>query len=95
MNRVIKSYSKLKSSIQDEVYMWYSEGELERTAFPYKGKITVGVICQYEDIIYLIPISTIVAGRSGSSDDLDDDESSPIDVEDEEEEDLSDDDSFE
>tara|TARA_B110000305_G_scaffold242034_1_gene319247 strand:- start:4218 stop:4373 length:156 start_codon:yes stop_codon:yes gene_type:complete len=51
------------------------------------------VICQYEDIIYLIPISTIVAGRSGSSDDLDDDESSPIDVEDEE--DLSDDDSFE
>ena len=41
----------------------------------------------------MIPISTIVAGRSGSSDDLDDDESSPIDVEDEE--DLSDDDSFE
>lgn len=42
------------------------------------------MICQYEDIIYLIPISTIVAGRSGSSDDLDDDESSPIDVEEDE-----------
>ena len=48
-----------------------------------KGKITDGVICQYEDVIYLIPISTIIARRSGSSDDIDDDddESSPIDVE--------------
>ncbi len=82
MNRVIKNYSKLQSSLRDEVYMGYAEGELERTSFPYKGKITDGVICQYEDIIYLIPISTIVAGRSGSSDDIDDeDESSPIDVE--------------
>ena len=83
MNRVIKNYSKLNSSLQDEVYMGYSEGELERTAFPYKGKITDGVICQYEDVIYLIPISTIIARRSGSSDDIDDDddESHPIDVE--------------
>jgi len=85
MNRVIKNYSKLHSSLRDEVYIGYSEGELERTAFLYKGKIADGVICQYEDIIYLIPISTIVAGRSGSSDDLDDDESTPIEVEDDSE----------
>lgn len=83
MNRVIRNYSRLNSSLREEVYTGYSEGELERTVFPYKGKITDGVICQYEDTIYLIPISTIVAGRSGSSDDLDDDddESSPIDLE--------------
>ena len=78
MNRIIKDYSKLHLSLRDEVFMGYSEGDLERTSFPYKGKITEGLICQYEDVIYLIPISTIVAGRSGSSADLDDDEESEV-----------------
>ena len=82
MNRIIKDYSKLHLSLRDEVFMGYSEGDLERTSFPYKGKITEGVICQYEDAIYLVPISTIVAGRSRSSVDLDDDESELIDFED-------------
>lgn len=71
MNRVIKSYSKLHSSLRDEIYMGYSEGEFERTSFPYNGKVEDGIICQYDDVVYLIPISTIIAGRAGSSDDLD------------------------
>tara|TARA_R110002072_G_scaffold226960_3_gene383858 strand:+ start:157 stop:426 length:270 start_codon:yes stop_codon:yes gene_type:complete len=83
MNRVIKNYLKLNSMLRDEVYIGYLEGELERTAFPYKGKITDGIIYQYEDIIYLIPISTIVAGRSGSSDDSDDDDKQSSEIEDE------------
>lgn len=74
MSRVIRAFSKLKSSIRDEVYMGYIEGEVERTSFPYKGKIVDGIIYQYEDVVYLVPISTIVAGRSGTSDDLDDED---------------------
>lgn len=74
MNRVIKDYSKLPADLQEEVYVEYSERGLERTSFPYKGNITDGVIFKGDDVIYLIPISTIIAGRSGSSDDLDDDD---------------------
>lgn len=74
MNRVIKEYSKLPSSLRDKVYTRYSEGKVERTSFPFKGKIVDGVIYPFEGVIYLIAISTIVAGRSGSSDDLDDDD---------------------
>ena len=82
MNRVIKEYAKLRSSLRDEVYMGYSEGDLERTSFPHKGKMVDGVICQYEDVLYLIPIFSIIAGRAGSSDDIDDDDdSSGIEVE--------------
>ena len=93
MSRVIKSYSKLHVSLQEEIYIGYLEGELERTTLPYKGQITDGVIYKGDDVIYLIPISTIVAGRSGSSDDLDDDESNSIDIEKEEdiEEDIEED----
>ena len=64
--------------------MGYSDGELERTSFPYKGNVVDGIIYDSEEVVYLIPISTIIAGRSGSSDDLDDDdESFDIEVEDE------------
>jgi hypothetical protein len=84
MSRIIKSYTKLPPSLRDEVYMGYSDGELERTSFPYKGNVVDGIIYDSEEVVYLIPISTIIAGRSGSSDDLDDDdESFDIEVEDE------------
>jgi hypothetical protein len=84
MSRIIKSYTKLHSSLRDKVYSRYSDGYFGRTSFPYKGKIVDGLIYESEDIVYLIPISTIIAGRSGSSDDLDDDdESFDIEVEDE------------
>ena len=74
MIRVIKDYSKFHGTLQEEIYSKYSEGDLERTTFPYKGAIADGVIFQSDDAIYLIPISTIVAGRAGSSEDLDDDD---------------------
>lgn len=74
MNRVIKNYSKLHHSLREEIYEGYSEGDLERTSFPYQGKLVDGVIYKSEDCVYLVPISTIVAGRSGSSDDIDDDD---------------------
>jgi hypothetical protein len=84
MSGIIKSFTKLHPSLRDEVYSGYSDGDLERTPFPYKGNIVDGLIYDSEDIVYLIPISTIIAGRSGSSDDLDDDdESFDIEVEDE------------
>lgn len=74
MNRVIKDYAKLHSTVQEDVYDAYSEGDLRRTTFPYKGQMADGVLYEHEDVIYLIPISTIVAGRAGSSSDLDDDD---------------------
>ncbi|MFT6982135.1 MAG: hypothetical protein ACJAUD_000902 [Crocinitomicaceae bacterium] len=81
MSRVIKSYSKLHPSLREEVYTGYSDRSLERTSFPYKGKIVDGLIYTSEDVVYLIPISTIIAGRAGSSDDLDDEYES-FDIED-------------
>lgn len=82
MSRIIKSYSRFNSNLRDEIYTGYSESDLERTTFPYKGNIVDGVIYHCDDMIYLIPISSIVAGRSGSSDDIDhDDELSEIAIE--------------
>ena len=63
-------------SLRDVIYSVYSDGELERTSFPYKGNIVDGLIYDSEEVVYLIPISTIIAGRTGSSDDLDDDDES-------------------
>ena len=63
-------------SLRDVIYSGYSDGELERTSFPYKGNIVDGLIYDSEEVVYLIPISTIIAGRTGSSDDLDDDDES-------------------
>ncbi len=76
MNRIINSYTKLHPSLRDVIYSGYSDGELERTSFPYKGNIVDGLIYDSEEVVYLIPISTIIAGRTGSSDDLDDDDES-------------------
>ncbi len=76
MNRIIKSFTKLHPSLRDEVYKGYSEGDLERTSFPFRGDIVDGIIYNSEEVVYLIPISTIIAGRSGSSEDLDDDDES-------------------
>ncbi|MFT6501470.1 MAG: hypothetical protein ACJASQ_001582 [Crocinitomicaceae bacterium] len=81
MSRIIKSYTKLHPSLRDEVYRGYSDGNLERTSFPYKGKVVDGLIYTSEDVVYLVPISTIIAGRAGSSDDLDDEDES-FDIED-------------
>jgi len=82
MNRIIKSFTKFHPSLRDEIYRGYSDGDLERTSFPYKENIEDGLIYYSEDVVYLIPISTIVAERSGSSYDLDDDDES-FDIEDE------------
>ena len=73
MSRIIKNYSRFNSDLRDEIYAGYSEGDLERITFPYKGSFVDGVIYNCDEVIYLIPVSTIVMGRSGSSDDLDDD----------------------
>lgn len=74
MNRVIKDFAKFDESTQDEIYAAYSEGELERTSFPFKGEISEGVIYKADETHYLIPRSSIIAGRAGSSEDLDDDD---------------------
>ena len=74
MNRVIKNYSKLHLEKRDEVYIRYSEGDIERTTFPYKGEIVEGVIYQEGDIVYLIPISTIIDGRTEQPNNYDDDD---------------------
>lgn len=72
MDRVIKNFSKLARSQREEVYTAYHDNESERTTFPYKGAIVDGVIFRTDDVIYLVPISSIVAGRAGSAGDLDD-----------------------
>ena len=74
MNRVIKDFAKFDDSTQEDIYASYSEGELERTSFPFKGEISEGVIYKTEETHYLIPRSSIIAGKAGSSEDLDDDD---------------------
>ena len=74
MNRVIKKFSKLPLKLQEEIYEGFSEGELARTSFPYQGNIVDGVIFQTEDTVYLIPLSTVIEVKSGSSADMDDDD---------------------
>lgn len=74
MNRVIRGFSKLSPKLREEVYNDFSEGDIERISFPYQGKIVDGIIYNYDDVVYLIPISTIIAGKAGSSEDLDDDD---------------------
>jgi hypothetical protein len=74
MNKVIKDYAKFDDELQDEIYVAYSDGELERATFPFKGKIEDGVLFVWEDTTYLIPKSTISSRRAGGSDDDDDDD---------------------
>lgn len=74
MKKVIKSFKKLSASIQSDLYADYSEGELERTVFPYNGNMEEGVLFQTEDCIYLVPISSIVEAKFGGGDDLEDED---------------------
>ncbi|MDP5099271.1 MAG: hypothetical protein NWQ27_04710 [Crocinitomicaceae bacterium] len=74
MNRVIKDFAKFDDSTQEDIYAAYSDGELERTSFPFKGEISEGVIYKTDETHYLIPRSSIIAGKAGSSEDLDDDD---------------------
>lgn len=74
MNRVIKDFAKFDDSTQEDIYAAYSEGVLERTSFPFKGEISEGVIFKTDETHYLIPRSSIIAGRAGSAEDLDDDD---------------------
>ena len=48
MSRIIKSFTKLHPSLRDEVYSGYSDGDLERTPFPYKGNIVGSVALIYQ-----------------------------------------------
>jgi len=82
MNRVIKDYSKLNPEHRDEVYIMYSEGDIERTSFPFKGEIVDGVIYQEKDIVYLVPISSIIAWRSIQTSNLENDEEQPSEMDD-------------
>jgi len=59
VNRVIRSFSKFDSSTKELIYSAFSEGELERTTFPYQGSIVEGVIYKTEEALLLIPIKTI------------------------------------
>ncbi len=83
MNRVIKDFAKFDDSTQEDIYAAYSEGELERTSFPFKGEISEGVIYKTDEIHYLIPRSSIIAGKAGSSKDLEDDDDDDHDDDDE------------
>ena len=64
MKKVIKAFKKLNKSVQNELYIDYSEGELERTVFPYNGGLEEGVLFKTDDCIYLVPISSIIEMKS-------------------------------
>ena len=84
MKKVIKAFKKLSKNDQSDLYMDYSEGELERTVFPYSGDLEEGVIYKTEECIYLVPISSIIEVKSAVGEDLEDDEETSVDVNDEE-----------
>lgn len=84
MKKVIKAFKKLSKSDQSELYMDYSEGELERTVFPYNGDLEEGVIYKTEECIYLVPISSIIEVKSAVGEDLEEDEDASVDVGEEE-----------
>ena len=84
MKKVIKAFKKLSKSDQSELYMDYSEGELERTVFPYNGDLEEGVIYKTEECIYLVPISSIIAVKSSVGEDLEEDEDTSVDAGEEE-----------
>lgn len=84
MKKVIKAFKKLSKSDQNELYMDYSEGELERTVFPYNGGLEEGVLYKTEECVYLVPISSIIEVKSSVGEDLEDDEETSVDVSEEE-----------
>lgn len=84
MKKVIKAFKKLSKSVQNELYLDYSEGELERTVFPYNGDLEEGVLFKTDDCIYLVPISSIIEMKSSHKDDLDEDEGGSVEFDDDE-----------
>lgn len=81
MKKIIKGFSKFQESRQEEIYDLYREGELKKATFPFQGTIADGVIFEGfddgEEVLYLIPVSTIKASKfSGTDDDDDDDDDS-------------------
>ena len=71
MKKIIKSFKNLKKDLQEDLYRSYSEGELERAVFPYNGMLEQGVLYADNEVIYLVPISSIIASKSIMKDDLD------------------------
>jgi hypothetical protein len=59
MKNVMKKFYDLPGDVQVEMRTSLKEGELERMSFPYKGKLTEGVIFLLEEVRYLIPLSSI------------------------------------
>jgi len=84
MKKVIKAFKKLSKSDQNELYADHSQGELERTAFPYNGGLEEGVIYKTEECIYLVPISSIKEAKSTVDEDLDEEEETNHDLSEEE-----------
>ena len=78
MRKVIKGFGKFQESRQEEIYDLYSDGHLKRATFPFQGEISEGVIFEGEEgdeeVIYLIPVSTIKASKFSTADDDDDDD---------------------
>lgn len=71
LKRVIKNFTSLSPSLQDEVYMDFRDGALERLSIVYKEKKTEGVVFNTAEVIYLIPVSTILSKSDDESEDLD------------------------
>lgn len=64
MKKIIKSFKNLKKDLQEDLYRCYSEGELERAVFPYNGTLEQGVLYTDNEVVYLVPISSIIASKS-------------------------------
>ncbi len=75
MKKIIKAFKKLSKDVQNDLYIDYSDGELERTVFPYNGGLEEGVIYSTNECIFLVPISSIIEVKSSVSDNLEDDDS--------------------
>ena len=84
MKKVIKAFKKLSKDIQTDLYSDYSDGELERTSFPYSGSIEEGVIYNTDECIYLVPISSIIEVKASASEDLEEDNNETTEIDEEE-----------
>lgn len=79
MKKIIKSFANLTPSLQEEVLREYGNSSLKRYPIVYKGKQTEGIVFVHEDLVYLIPLSTLLSENTiefeGELDDdiLDDD----------------------
>ena len=78
MKKIIKGFGKFQDNRQEEIYELYKEGDLKKATFPFQGVIAEGVIFEGEEngeeVLYLIPISTIKTWKLSTSDDDDDDD---------------------